>query len=290
RVWEFQEGLALVQEPDHQLYGYINTDGDVVVEPKWAYASSFSEGIASVFNEEDQSFLINKDGDIILSTERWIGSVSQGYAIIMDVEQYTYGIMDREGNVLVEPIWSSDFVEINEYGLMDVWRDGRIGFINTNGEIVVPLKGMDENRVFFSEGVTFLEEERGYWKCYDPQGNVVFDIFCEYIKPFSDGLAAVITYDNDVGSLIGYIDHSGAYVLQPSTRYTSVGIPSFSEGLLRFQEDGKYGFLNERGEVAIALQWDKVDGFIDGLALVWLNDEIGYIDTEGNVVSGIKLK
>ena len=49
-------------------------------------------------------------------------------------------------------------------------------------------------------------------------------------------------------------------------------------------KNGKYGYLNNAGEVAIPLQFDGADHFSEGLAAVKLNDLWGFIDIKGNVV------
>ena len=40
----------------------------------------------------------------------------------------------------------------------------------------------------------------------------------------------------------------------------------FNDGLLPFQSDDKYGYINEKGEIAIAPQYDRAYGFSEGLA------------------------
>ena len=48
--------------------------------------------------------------------------------------------------------------------------------------------------------------------------------------------------------------------------------------------DGKWGFMDEKGNVVIDCQYDSVSNFTDGLARVQKNERYGYIDLDGDVV------
>ncbi len=62
----------------------------------------------------------------------------------------------------------------------------------------------------------------------------------------------------------------------------------FHDGLVPFQSDGKYGYINEKGEIAIAPLYDRAHGFSEGLACVSVvkkgDDLSGYINKKGDVV------
>lgn len=58
----------------------------------------------------------------------------------------------------------------------------------------------------------------------------------------------------------------------------------FSEGLAAVGVNGKYGFIDAQGQVAIPLKYDDVAEFRDGLAPVELNGKWGFIDTNGSIV------
>jgi len=69
-----------------------------------------------------------------------------------------------------------------------------------------------------------------------------------YAFPFSEGLAAVVIDDK-----IGFIDRSGAFVIEPAFdgRQASAmesGLYVFREGRALFRQNGKYGFLDKKGQ------------------------------------------
>lgn len=52
----------------------------------------------------------------------------------------------------------------------------------------------------------------------------------------------------------------------------------FSEGLAAFCKDGKWGFLDTKGEEVIPAKYDQATPFSDGRAFVLKNEKILIID------------
>lgn len=109
----------------------------------------------------------------------------------------------------------------------------------------------------------------------DKTGNLVFDVWTEPHYDFSNGL--VLYWYYETGKYV-YIDKSGAW-LPVSFDYAE----DFSDGLAVVEIDGKYGYIDTSGDVAIAATFDEADGFSDGLAVVRINGKYGYIDKSGKV-------
>ncbi len=62
-----------------------------------------------------------------------------------------------------------------------------------------------------------------------------------------------------------------------------------SEGMTKVKYKGKYGFLNEKRQEVIAVQYLSADDFKNGLAKVSLNKkEYGYIDKQGKIIIPLK--
>jgi hypothetical protein len=115
-------------------------------------------------------------------------------------------------------------------GLAAVKVNGKNGFINKRGEMIIPP---------------------------------AFDRAC-HVSEFSDGLAPVYTTVNDGPA--GYIDPTGKMVIP--AKYTFVG--KFSEGLAMVRPLGStaYGYINKKGEWVIEPQFDMSLGFHEGVATV----------------------
>ena len=71
-----------------------------------------------------------------------------------------------------------------------------------------------------------------------------------------------------------------------SAKYSYVG--DYHDGYVVVHEDYKYGFLDENGNVAVALEYDYATNFSDGYACVEKDGKYGFIDTTGSVVIELK--
>jgi hypothetical protein len=81
----------------------------------------------------------------------------------------------------------------------------------------------------------------------------------------------------DVEGKFGFVDRSGRMAIDP--KFEDAG--AFSEDLARVRVGGKYGYIDTKGAVVINPQFDAAGGFVDGLAPVALNDRWGYVDRRG---------
>ena len=102
---------------------------------------------------------------------------------------------DSEGNKL----FNKQFEEVCEFseGLARVKQDGKWGYINTQGEVVIPFI-YDEVRSFH-EGLSPIRQN-GKWGFITPQGEVVIPCIYDFAWAFSEGLAEV--KQNGKGSII----------------------------------------------------------------------------------------
>ena len=55
----------------------------------------------------------------------------------------------------------------------------------------------------------------------------------------------------------------------------------FDEGIVAVFKDGKWGYINTKGEQIIECKFDYADDFNEGFAAVQKDDKWGYINTKG---------
>ncbi|MBQ3243767.1 MAG: WG repeat-containing protein [Bacteroidaceae bacterium] len=189
-----------------------------------------------------------------------------------------YGFIDKSGNVVV-PCKYGNAWSFSE-GLVAVELDGKWGFIDQSGNEVIPCKY--GNAWSFSEGLAAVELD-GKWGFIDKSGNVV--VPCKYhaARSFSEGLAAVRIGGWETGKW-GFIDKSGNEVIP--CKYDGAG--SFSEGLAVVELDYYWGSIDKSGNVVIPCKYDNEYRFSEGLAVVKFDGKYGFIDKSGNLVIPFK--
>jgi len=88
---------------------------------------------------------------------------------------------------------------------------------------------------------------------------------------------------------VGFVDADGKVLVQPAWDAADA-TPVFgqtvycNEGFCGVQKDGKWGFIDHSGKLAIPNQFSSVGPFIEGLARVQLGNLVGYIDKSGQYV------
>lgn len=100
-----------------------------------------------------------------------------------------------------------------------------------------------------------------------------------YRTLFSEGLAGVLI--NNKG---GYIDKTENIVISPQT--SGFTMRKFSEELVAVQieYEGKWGYWDKNGNLAIEAKFGRAGDFVDGIALVEIDRKKGFIDKNGDFV------
>lgn len=233
-----------------------------------------------------------------------------------------YGVADKEGNWIVEPIYD----EISEFhhGYARIKKDDLYGLINEEGKIIVPVE-YDEiegqhNISFDYEKGTLEKFDYSYfvegriivgkydiingeivwqWGFVDEEGNPITPIHFDAVEPFKDGLAKVY---KDRG--YGLIDLNGNWVLRPthenigdfhlSEEYAKIDPLAYVVEIEDFKEDlavvavqrgwdKKYGYIRRDGSWFKEPIYDSAGHFQDGVARVELG-HWGLIDKKGDWV------
>jgi KWG Leptospira. len=148
----FSEGLAAVRSKFQ--YGFIDITGKEVIPLKYARAKSFSEGLAVVSIRNRYGFVDITGQEVIPLKYETAESFSEGLAVVKLKNKY--GFVDKtgqevipckydyvnsfSGGLAVACIGVEVKVKGNEYYTRTNFSgDGKWGFIDTNGEEVIPL-------------------------------------------------------------------------------------------------------------------------------------------------------
>lgn len=160
-VGQFHEGLARVRIGDR--CGFIDTLGTLVIPMRDDKCDDFSEGLCRVKRAGRFGYM-DMTGKIVIpcrftyaeafSCSRAVVSESDPDESGMITER---GVIDHQGNYVVEEK-KFDFIETFSEDYAVVSKDGKKGFIDVNGRVVIPM--IYENARSFHEGYAAVRVDR----------------------------------------------------------------------------------------------------------------------------------
>ncbi len=269
-------------------YGYINIEGNIVIEPQFTAAYDFKEGLARVATREGEHIpinfgYINKKGQFIIQPEFYgSGDFKEGMTniFIEEPDAFYYGIINNKGETLFK---SKEIMIYHRFSedLLPFQNEKRSGYLNRNFE--VEIEPRFESTFEFSEGLAAVSEN-GKWGFINKEGEYVIEPQFEMAFFFKEGYAAVeieIEQDGVMVEKWKLIDKEGKYL---NGLFDYVGW--FSEGLCVVVKDKLDGIINKEGELIIEYRFKGLHpGFYNGYCGASLDGEKwGFIDKSGEFI------
>ena len=199
-----------------------------------------------------------------------------------------YGYIDKMGNEVIP----AKFRDVEDFrnGIASVRFDFDVPavYIDKTGKVLTAKELKSHHEI-----VTFWQGDKMGLKHLD--GNVVVPGEYDIIQNYSEGMAAVCK-----GNRWGYVDSYGNNIIpciyQSRLFYDNgvmdgwgeYGAPDeandFHEGLVMIMKNGKAGFLDKQGKVAIPFLYERAKDFSEGFAAVKKAGKWGFINKEGKNV------
>ena len=256
----FSEGVARVGQLGYGGYGAVDTDGNIIIPPKtYGDVTAFSEGIAWAYRDS-----VWRAVDI---TGKEIFTLDEGLSVDTN---------------------SSDFHE----GLAKVINreTGKYGFVDKTGKMVIPAEYSDKYRPLgdgeyggqpFHDGLALVyDSANAYYGYIDKTGKMVLPYQYTEAASFKNGFGFVV-----LGNRWTIIDTTGRELLPQSylliSDYTTEERIS-SEVFTVYGPNG-YGFVNKAGQI-VSEGYEHADPFSDGMARVFKDGKIGYVNEAGVLV------
>ncbi|MBR4539105.1 MAG: WG repeat-containing protein [Clostridia bacterium] len=299
-VWHWCSDSRLIPVMDYGGAGYADRSTGEMVIPCQYFDSdpgNFHEGVASVaYMDKDwyphDFFLIDENGAEIPLPEGvhslYASSASEG-RIAVENDQELTGYADLQGNMVIPPqfLWALEF----EDGLALVkFQEGDWGFIDREGNTV--SRGYQNDGDWgpdYANGAFVLETASDACTVYTVTGEKLFtftgktEIF-DVRPPMKNGLCWFFEYEIGGDYLWGLVNLRGEIVSEAQWELTDFEPRDFPEGLQLVMKDGKWGYIDETGAIALPLIYDRAYSFENGLAWVKIGNRCGYIDHEGREV------
>ncbi len=258
-IGQFVDGLAPARGRESENYGYIDTSGKWVIEPRYFGARPFQKGIAQVIlNPKDGPHLttefIDASGKRAIPREFLVSSSSSpsvnGLSLVevagADGEGLS-ALIDQRGRFIVPPR-KDQFIDLEKDGSIFVRRGNSEYLVDANGKTLFQVSGEEAIIRHVGEGLAFFEKPgQGVGLIDVRTGKIVVTPHRNWVwvGEFNDGLAnlRILLPNNDVSE--GYIDRSGKMVIEARFRNAS----PFVGGLAVVSgADGHEGVIDRTGQ------------------------------------------
>lgn len=263
--YEFLNGVAKVGIIDKRAryYGYIDCSGNFIVPPKYHSAEQEPVNGYSIVSYDNTS-------------------------LFGDFDHSTGGVIHVKTNTIIVPL-EFDRVERvgNAYNVYSKQKNKYLAYDNRGNIIGTSCE-------YYQDGYHVAKNE-GKVDVYDADLNFIFSIKATKLGPGESNLFKSIKNVNLFNSTgqtsylydgkIGVVDKKGNIIKDATAEnekydYISTG----AEGRKLVRKNGKYGFINEVGELITPLDFDFAQDFKEGLAVVSKNGKYGFIDNNGTIV------
>ncbi|MDR2964095.1 MAG: WG repeat-containing protein [Bacteroidales bacterium] len=169
----FSEGLAAIEQKGK--WGFIDKTGKIVINPQFNRVSWFVNGKAAVYNGKQWGFIDNKGSYVINPQFDRAGDFNEGFAVILQGK--LYGYITKEGKIEINPQFDS--AEDFSNSLACIRQGDRYGYINTEGKIEINPQ-FDQASSFFGN-IAFVESA-DKWGVIDSKGKYVVNPQFDRIK------------------------------------------------------------------------------------------------------------
>jgi hypothetical protein len=191
--------------------------------------------------------------------------------------------------------------EIKEFsdGLAGVCSNGQWGFIDTNGKIAIAVQGDWKYAYPFKDGLAQADVGGANFDFIDKNGQRLVgsgegetNANVAWARMLSSSSQTRLSFshrlipiENKLGKW-GFMNQKGQLVITPQWG----SVLDFQEGLARVSNFDsthhitKCGFINTNGQIVIPLQWEYASSFCEGMAVIMTNGLCGFINQSGEVV------
>lgn len=269
RALEFTKGLyafAAMEQSGQLRYGLITRSGAWAVMPAWSNVRPYSEGYAAVEMNEKWGYIDAAGNLVIPCVYREAGDFHDGRAAVREAS--LFGYIDPDGELAIKPAYTTagDFGD----NIAFVEQDGKRYCIDKVGKKITTWGS--ERGEKYSGGYAVIRNGDSY-SYYDTERKRRFKDF-EGARPFSESMAAI-----KKGGLWGFINNSGTILIQP--HYAEAGDFHNGRAAVRDPSNNKWGYVDSSGTLRVPCLYDEAGDFSLNVAIVKANGVVGLVDLSG---------
>lgn len=268
-------------------YGLIDRKGKPITDFKYNMINYFGFNHFQAVPSNGKSYLLNKKGEILFNKDFAYNIRSHFFEkdSLIIIEKASgnkplQGLITLGNKTVVAPYYDNIYF-IGDDELILVQKDKKYGFINKLGKEVIPLI-YDEGAFQITENLLCVKQNNK-WGYINRKNETIIPFEYDEAYPFFSG-KAFVKKDN----LYGVIGTNNKIKVEFSLEKSEY--PFYSDNLSPYKKEGKYGYIDKNGKVAIPAIYSFAYPFVSKLAYVELNGKAGFIDGKGKEVIPIKYK
>ena len=256
----------IVKNSDNK-YGILLSDSSVEIEIKYDYIKSIDGNNLYAVKEDDMWKVINKDSTIEVSINYDdVSDIKNDYIVVEDNNKY--GLINTSGEEVI-PVEYDDLKYIFEENYIARQGD-KYGIINISNETVVEFK-YNNMRYIDGAGVLIADTDE-----------INSDIMNKNFEVKINGVLSDINIEKGYMKIRQDEDYKYYNFRLEEKKNTEI---LTKNTIFLDKKDGKYGYINNRGEVVVDYIYDDATEQNQyGFASVNKNGLWGSIDGNGNVV------
>jgi len=255
--YKFSNGLLLIKQFNSYKYGYIDYQGDIVIEPNYEYALPFSDGLA-VVKINGLYYFINKCGEIVLGGYEKAFSFHEGMAWVKNNGKI--GCINTRGEIV---FYKDCYPHNYSDGLALI--DGTI-YIDYLGKTIIDISNNYTEGKSFNEGLAPVINN-GKWGYINKDMKLVIPCLYDDAEPFYEGYAAVKINDR-----WGFINKNNEILIKPEYYLVSNFNGGYAIGIKALEKNGQVYYFSEiiDHNGSKIFQCDRRLGiFSEGVFLIW---------------------
>ena len=242
----FEDGMVAV-EVDRQ-WGYMNTEGKLIVPAKFDKAQEFNGGYG-VAEKDDKFYIISKDGSenqVDISGLEDLRKFSEGLAPYR--ANGKWGFINTKGEVAIEAKYRTVGYMSDGFSWVKN-EEGQVGFINSNGDLKIGFEYTAAKD--FTDGVAQIRKGDN-WVYLKEDGTTMTPPIADTYGKFSEGMAYFKT-----DGKVGFIDKEG----KPVIKQQFDAVRDFQNGYAAAEVNDKWGVIDKSGNWVVKPQFDGLKDF-----------------------------
>lgn len=309
----FSDGLAAISKStENKTSGYIDTKGNVVLPLKYDHTGDFSEGYGYI-KDGSKYFVVDRKGQILKGGpyENVFG-FSDGLCSVQLNKKY--GFINTKGEMVIAPTYDLPSKFHNGYAVVKVLDkrqadlnmrkaglaqpQGRAGapsltgLIDKTGKVIIPINNFEVIPLSKHLYCVYSLNEKGHLvgTLVDNTNKTIIPTAPYHYQPFSEDYVIQLKYVNELPQA-GLVDKAGKTALP--NEYSEIKKMVEDRAIVAKQQGSnasfdisayRYGVINDKAELIVPLQYEKIEDYSSGYAMVQKNGKWGYIDKEGKEV------